>query len=71
MVTGQLNKGGQTIMKYIKEFIKIIINLLLIFFISAIESIFGLIPEYVLTIAIIASTPVVIIMLYILVIYSE
>ena len=58
-------------MKYIKEFIKIIINLLLIFFISAIESIFGLIPEYVLTIAIIASTPVVIIMLYILVIYSE
>lgn len=58
-------------MKYIKEFIKTLISLLLIFFISAIESIFGLIPEYVLTIAIIASTPVVIIMLFILVIYSE
>ena len=58
-------------MKYIKEFIKTLISLLLIFFISAIESIFGLIPEYVLTIAIIASTPVVIIMLYILVIYSK
>ncbi len=58
-------------MKYIKEFIKIIINLLLIFFISAIESIFGLIPEQVLTIVIIATTPVVIVMLYILVIYSK